>query len=56
MVDFSCNFGLILPLEIYFMEATELTGREASELVSTFDGSGSVFIPVPPEVDETCPS
>jgi hypothetical protein len=42
---------------VYFCEATELTGREASEIVSTLEVPGKVLTPsVPPDVEETCPS
>lgn len=56
IADFSCTRGLTLPLEISFMNATELTGSDAYELVSTFDASGNVLTAVPPEVEETCAS
>lgn len=36
------------------MEATEFTGRDASEPVSTPEVSGIVLTPVPPEVEDGC--
>jgi hypothetical protein len=56
IADFSWTRGLALPLDISFMDATELTGSDAYELLSTFDASGSVLTAVPPEVEETCAS